>query len=161
MNNYDIKIMFSELEAVNNYLNSEEQKEVQALINKTYIGDSICYNPHETERLHKKYLSAITKMRLKESEAINSFIEQFENLLIDHTNKLDYSNKEETEFKKDSYYNEVSAGLINLCKEYGKGNIYNIFEKIPQEKLNNLCLFIWALYYSLPEEEKKKIDTKL
>ena len=43
MNNYDIKIMFSELEAVNNYLNSEEQKEVQALINKTYIGDSICY----------------------------------------------------------------------------------------------------------------------
>lgn len=53
MNNYDIKIMFSELEAVNNYLNSEEQKEVQALINKTYIGDSICYNPQETKRLHK------------------------------------------------------------------------------------------------------------
>lgn len=161
MNNYDIKIMFSELEAVNNYLNSEEQKEVQALIHKTYIGDSICYNPKETERLHKKYLSAITKMRLKESEAINSFIEQFENLLIDHTNKLDYNNKEETEFKKDSYYNAVAAGLVNLCKEYGNGNIYNIFEKIPEEKLNNLCLFIWALYYSLPEEEKKKIDTKL
>ena len=100
-------------------------------------------------------------MRLKESEAINSFIEQFENLLIDHTSKFDYSNKEETEFKKDSYYYAVAAGLINLCKEYGKGNIYNIFEKIPQEKLNNLCLFIWALYYSLPEEEKKKIDTKL
>ena len=143
MNNYDIKIMFSELESVNNYLNSEEQKEIQALINKTYIVDSICYNPQETERLHKKYLSSITKMRLKESEAINSFIEQFENLLIDHTNKLDYNNKEETEFKKDSYYNAVAAGLVNLCKEYGNGNIYNIFEKIPEEKLIiYVCLFV-------------------
>lgn len=161
MSSYDVKIKFSELEAVNNYLNPEDQKEVQELIDKTYIGDSMCYNAQEVERLHKKYFSYITNMKLKESEAINKFVEEFENLLVDHTIKFDYNNKEETKFKKDGYYNAVAAGLVNLCKEYGNRNIYNVLEKIPQEKQDNLCLFIWALYYSLPDEEKKKIDTKL
>ena len=99
------------------------------------------------------------------------FADRFECLVATHLNTNHYHNHiviNSVSFRDgkkyyDNYktYSAIRRVSDNLCKEYGNGNIYNIFEKIPEEKLNNLCLFIWALYYSLPEEEKKKINTKL